>query len=293
MAPRGTDPYHLASDLYIYWLVSSLFILNLLNLLELWYLYRTEGWNAAFVCSTGLDYPPECVVYLELIGASIIVLLATLFINIAICRRPTGIGQDADEFRAAQGKSFKTLKGKLKEHEHRGKVTMYYKFAIDAMEEVRISQAPSSVANGFIDYDKNCCGRNRTFKIPTVKFLGFVGVASAWTLAMLVMSFVVHQEVIYGLFGDEFNFRRIVSILMSYFIVVVSLRFFVMTMYRLNAMLHKGILYISRRSFLYPTHYALFHSVYADEDSFKSDELYRAERQQEPGTTDCSRYGQE
>lgn len=201
-----------------------------------------EGPSARDCSKIDIDiaYQDECVVYLELVGASIIVLLATLFINIAICRRPAGIGLDADEFRASQGKSLKTLKLKLKEHKQEEKVTMYYKFAIDAMEEVRISQAPSSIPNGFNSREVKCCGRNITIKIPTAKLIGFVGIAFVWMLGMLAVSFVVHQEVFWDLFGDDIDYRRVSSIAISYFIVVVFLRFFMMTMYRLSSMLQKG-----------------------------------------------------
>ena len=155
--------------------------------------------NPAHECLTVLDYPVECVLYLELIGASIIVLLTTLFINIAICRRPAGIGHDADEFRASQGKSLKTLKGKLKEHKQSEKVTLYYKFGIDAMEEVRISQAPASIPNGFRKRDIKCCDRTMTLKVPSFKLIGFVGITSLWTLGMLAMSFFVHRY-FFGIF---------------------------------------------------------------------------------------------
>ena len=229
------DPYHLTSDHYQYLLVLSLSVLSVVILWELMYLdlyqHTERRWNPAFECSWGLDYPPECVVYLELLIATLIVLLATLFINIAICRRPTQIRSGNDNFGVSKRKSLQALKEKLKGGPKRsGKVTLYYKFAIDAMEEVRDSRAPSS--------------------IPWQKSWGFIIVSCLWTTAMIGMSFVVHADIVLdflnpGKGGVTFTYiRRVISILLSYFIVVIFLRFFMRTMYRLNAMLHKGILSI-------------------------------------------------
>ena len=251
------DPYHLTSAHYQYLLVLGLSVLSVLILWELMYLElyeRTDQrWNPAFECSWGLDYPPECVVYLELLGATLIVLLATLFINIAICRRPTNIrcGNDVDNFGASSRKSLQALKQKLRGNKRNEDVTLYYKFAIDAMEQVRDSRAPSS--------------------IPWQKSIPFVIVSCLWSFAMIGMSFVVHADIALDFWsagkGDvDFTYiRRVISILLSYFIVVIFLRFLMRTMYRLNAMLSKGIpsfpysIFYVQVTFIFKFQHNIFH----------------------------------
>eukprot|EP01084_Bolivina_argentea_P249616 417950_1 len=86
------DPYHLVPNNYVYYFYGSYLILNILNLIELSRLYFNKEINVVFDCSfsdyVGDEIPKECVVYLELIGSASVVLLATLFINFAVCRRP-------------------------------------------------------------------------------------------------------------------------------------------------------------------------------------------------------------
>ena len=106
-------------------------------------------------------------------------------------------------------------------------MTLYYKFAIDAMEEVRISPSPLTV--------------------PRWKFAGFVGIACLWTVGMMGLSYAVHPSVVNKFIKvdrENYNYRRVVSIILSYFIVAMFLRYFMMTMYRVQAMLNKGIWYI-------------------------------------------------
>ena len=260
------------------YLVGSLFVLNVLHLLELLYLYHTQKWNPAHECLSQLDYPEECNVYLELIGASVIVLLSTLFINVAICRRPDY--SNFAEFRASDRQSLKILKEKLRENKQRKNVTFYYKFAIDAMEEVRVSPSPISIPNakniGFIvvslvltviaiavsymvhpDIIGSLFMATLSTKVVSLALVIFslvfmvmmsLGVATVVRAVLALMVLVLASSVVMALASDNdiwrnlHSIRRVVSIFFSYFVVVNFLRFFMMTMYRVKAMLYKGIL---------------------------------------------------
>jgi len=239
------DPYHMLPRVlwvpYMYWVFGSLATLNVFNAFELLRLRYTEGVNAAFECTFNggsLMGPTtqQCVVYFELIGASTAVFLSMFFVNVAISRRPCW---DSGKDRKA---SLDNLVALAKASDDRG-VRMYFKNAIDVIDEVRESDAPSLMPSWFKTVEvpnalKRCCKSKDIMALPTLKFVGIVAAGLAFIGCFALVSLYTHPDAyISALKGDEFHLAMVV---VGYAIIAVFLWFYMMVMFKLTMMFGKS-----------------------------------------------------
>ena len=237
-----SDPFHLVSSNYIYWMFGALIILNILNVVELYRLYDQEDFNAAYECTFEeglLDgmIAEECVVYFELMGACTAVFLSMLFINVAVCRAPKPAVNKLKEFGEGQEYSLRDLQTLADDSDDNG-VKTYYKYAIDVIKEVRESEAPAFMPNAWFEW--KCCRKNCDCGcwLPSVQMLVYTVLMVIFIGFLTLVSLYTHPDAYLN--AMQANWEHIASVVISYLVVVVFLFNLVLVMWEISMMFRKA-----------------------------------------------------
>ena len=111
---------------------------------------------------------------------------------------------------------------------------MYYQFAIGVVKEVRMSEAPAMMPEGF--WRSYLCGHQ--FLLPTTKMGVVISAFLVFAALMLFISLFTHPAMyVDKLSKDPYH---IASIALAYLIVIVYMSRFALTMFRITMIFRKA-----------------------------------------------------
>jgi len=114
-------------------------------------------------------------------------------------------------------------------------IRQYYKLAIDVIEEVRVSEAPAMMPEG---YWLACTKCKMQWWLPTTKMTVLTTAFGVFAAVILLVSLYTHPDT----YVDKLNKDRhhIASIVIAYLVVVGYLLLFALTMFRLTMIFRKA-----------------------------------------------------